>query len=99
MKSGSRGTGTDVLEGGEGGLTGTPLLPGSPYSPRRKGAAVIWISEGVEAGRAASRGAWLLGTDVVERGRGGGGVWNPRSCAPKMAQTNVSFRIRHFVLL
>ena len=40
---GGRGAGRDVLEGGEGGseeggggLAGTPLLPESPYGPRRR---------------------------------------------------------------
>ena len=29
-------------------------------------------------------------------GRGGGGVWNPKVCAPKMAQINISFCKFHF---
>ena len=41
-----------------------------------------------------------LGHKVVRAGmyqkRGGGGVWNPKVCVPKIIQINISFRKFHF---
>ena len=60
----------DVLEGGGGGLTGTPLLPGSPYGPRRR-RAENFLSVNPLGTKGAEAKFWLPASNI---GRGGGGV-------------------------
>ena len=86
------GGGRDVLEGGggllrgvrEGGLAGTPLLPGSPYGPRRRQAkifeaSILWAPKapkqnfGCQPQTLEGEEGWG-GSRGGKGGKGGGGI-------------------------